>query len=82
MGILCLASFAVAQDTAWEKYVNVGNEAFRLGQYADFLYQFRAALREAEEFGPDARSSRGQPSRETRSLLPCPGEGYAKSVPL
>ena len=33
--------------------MNVGKEAFRRGQYADAEKQFRAALREAEKFGPD-----------------------------
>ena len=40
LGILCLASFAVADDTAWEKYMKAGMEAHRNGQYAEAEKQF------------------------------------------
>ena len=51
LGILCLASFAVAQETAWEKYIKAGEEAYRRGQYVEAQKQFLAALKEAERFG-------------------------------
>ena len=51
LAILCLASFAVAQDTAWEKYMKAGMEAYQQGQYAEAEKQFSAALKEAEKFG-------------------------------
>ena len=35
VGILCLASFAVAQDTAWEKYNEAGVEAYEQGRYTE-----------------------------------------------
>ena len=34
LGVLCLASFAVAQDTALEKYTDAGIKAYRQGQGA------------------------------------------------
>ena len=52
LGILCLASFAVAQDTAWEKYNKAGMKAYRQGQYAEAEKQWVSALKEAETFGP------------------------------
>ena len=51
LGILCLASFAVAQEPAWEKYTKAGTEAYQRGQYAEAEKQFVAALKEAEKFG-------------------------------
>ena len=53
LGILCLASFAVAQSTAWEKYIKAGTEAYQRGQYAEAEKQALAALQEAEKFGPN-----------------------------
>ena len=44
LGILLLASFAVAQDTAWEKYMHAGVQAYQRGQYAEAEKQFLAAL--------------------------------------
>ena len=35
LGILCLASFAVVQDTAWEKLNGAGMEAYQQGRYAE-----------------------------------------------
>ena len=52
LGILCLASFAVAQDTAWEN-MKAGGEAYRSGQYAEAEEQFVAAVKEAEKFGDE-----------------------------
>ena len=51
LGAVCVASCAVADDTAWEKYMKAGTEAYQQGQYAEAQKQFAAALREAEEFG-------------------------------
>ena len=51
LGILCLASFAVAQDAAWEKYMKAATEAYQQGRSAEAEKQFAAALREAEKFG-------------------------------
>ena len=51
LGILCMASFAVAQDTAWEKYMKAGTEALERGQYVEAEKQFKAAVKEAEKFG-------------------------------
>ena len=53
LGILCLACFAVAQETAWEKYNRAGIEAARRGNYAEAEKQWSAALQEAEKFGPE-----------------------------
>ena len=46
LGILCLASFAVAQDTAWEKYTGAGQEAYEEGQYAEAEKEWVSALKE------------------------------------
>ena len=51
LGILCLTSFAVAQDAAWQKYFKAGTEAYQQGQYAEAEEQLVAALEEAEKFG-------------------------------
>ena len=51
LGILCLASFAVAQDTAWEKLNAVGMKALQEGRYAEAEQHWTAALKEAEKFG-------------------------------
>ena len=51
LGILCLASFAMAQDTAWQKYMKAGEEAYERGRYAEAEKLFLAALREAEKSG-------------------------------
>ena len=51
LATLCLASFAVAQDAALEKYMKAGVEARQEGRYADAEKQFKAALQEAEKFG-------------------------------
>ncbi len=51
LGILSLASFAVAQDTAWEKYMKAAKAAFDQGQYAEAEKQLAAALKQAEKFG-------------------------------
>ena len=48
LGILCLASYAAAQDTAWEKYMKVGMDAHQRGQCAEAKKQFAAARKEAE----------------------------------
>ena len=42
LGILWLASFAVAQDTAWEKYMKAGTEAYQKGCYDEAKKQFLA----------------------------------------
>ncbi len=51
LGILCLASFAVADDTAWAKYSEAGGKAYRSGQYAEAEKLLLVALKEAEKFG-------------------------------
>ena len=53
LGILCLASFAVAQDTVWETYIDAGVEAHQRGHYAKAEKLFLATLKEAEKFGPE-----------------------------
>ena len=55
LGILCLASFAVAQETAWERYMKAGMEAYEQGKYAEAEKQLLTALKEAEEFGEQDR---------------------------
>ena len=56
LGILCLASFAVAQDTAWEKLNAAGMKAHQEGRYAAAEQHLTAALKQAEKFGEqDAR---------------------------
>ena len=35
LGILCLASYAVAQHNNWEKYNEAGMEAYEQGRYAE-----------------------------------------------
>ena len=51
LGILSLASFAVADDAAWEKYMKAGTEALERGQYAEAEKLLLFALKEAEKFG-------------------------------
>ena len=51
LGILSLASFAVADDTAWAKYSEAGRKAYRSGQYAEAEKLLLVALKEAEKFG-------------------------------
>ena len=53
LGILCLASLAMAQDTGWAKYMDAAKAAFDRGQYAEAEKQFKAALKEAEKFGEE-----------------------------
>ena len=49
--ILCLASFAVAQDTLWQTYMQATSRAYAHGQYPAAEKWLLAALREAEKFG-------------------------------
>ncbi len=51
LGILCLASFAVAQDTLWQTYMQATSRAYAHGQYPAAEKWLLAALREAEKFG-------------------------------
>ena len=51
LGVLCLAPFAVAQNTEWQTHVNAGTEAYQRGQYVEAEKRFLAALEEAEKFG-------------------------------
>ena len=60
LGILYLASCAVAQDTAREKYMDVAKAAFDWGQYAEAEKQLLTALKEAEKFGEQDRLSRAE----------------------
>ena len=52
VGVLCLASFAMAQETAWEKNMKASLQAYQRGQYGEAEKQARAAVQEAEKFGP------------------------------
>ena len=49
LGILCLASFGVARDTAWEKYMKAGTEAYGRRQYAQAEPLLKRALAIAEK---------------------------------
>ena len=51
LGILSVASYAVTQDTPWDKYMKAGIAAYQQGQYARAQKQFAAALERAEKFG-------------------------------
>ena len=48
---MCLSSFAVAQDTAWEKSAKAGTKAYQQGRYAESEKLLLFALKEAEKFG-------------------------------
>ena len=61
LGTLCLASFTVAQDTAWEEYMKAGLQAHQQGRYAEAEKSFLAALNEVEKFGDHCFSSSGCP---------------------
>ncbi len=50
LGILFLGSFAVAQETAREKYHKAGIEAYQQGQYSEAEKQFPAMVKQAEQF--------------------------------
>ena len=50
LGALCLASCTVAQDTAWEKYMDAAKAAFDRGEYPEAEKQLLIALNEAEKF--------------------------------
>ena len=54
LGILCLSSFALAQDTGWEKHMDAGWEAYQRGQYAEAEPLFRRSLAIREKaLGPE-----------------------------
>ena len=56
LGVLCVASCAVAQDTAWEKANDAGVKALQEARYAEAEQHLTAALKQAEKFGEqDAR---------------------------
>ncbi len=56
VGLVCLALAAVAyvflQVGPWETYMAAGKKAYQQGNYSEAENQFGAALKEAEEFGP------------------------------
>ena len=80
LGILCLATFAVAQDTAWEKYMKAGTEAYQKGRYSDAEEQFKAALKEAEKFREQGLRVGG--SLNSLALLYHAQGKYAEAEPL
>lgn len=51
--VMLLATHASAQNTLWEKYNDAGKNAFQQGRYAETEKQFKAALKEAEQFGSE-----------------------------
>ena len=54
--VLCLTfglALASAQQTAWEKYIEAGQQAYEQGDYPEAQKIFSAALEEADKFGPD-----------------------------
>ncbi len=60
LGVVCVASRAVAQETSWEKYNEAGMEAYAQGRYAEAEKHWKAALKKAEKFGPnDSRLASG-----------------------
>ncbi len=56
VGLVCLALAAVAyvflEVGPWETYMAAGKKADQQGNYSAAEKQFGAALKEAEEFGP------------------------------
>ena len=80
LGVVCVASCTMAQDTAWEKYMKAGEEACQRAQYAEAEKQFLAALQEAEKFGP--KDSRLATSLNNLALLYDAQGQYAQAEPL
>ena len=58
LALSCLALLsplhAFAQGGPWETHMAAGAKAYRQGQYAEAEKQLKAALKEAEKFGPEA----------------------------
>ncbi|MFQ5424524.1 MAG: hypothetical protein ACE5F9_11160, partial [Phycisphaerae bacterium] len=53
IGLGCCVPPAAAQDVLWKTYIDAGKAARKKGDYRRAERMFRAALNEAEDFGPD-----------------------------
>jgi len=75
----CCAT-AAAQDVMWETYIKAGIEARDRAEYAKAEKLYRAALREAEAFGP--QDPRLATSLNNLGLLYATQGKYAEAMPL
>ncbi|TDJ70156.1 MAG: tetratricopeptide repeat protein [Proteobacteria bacterium] len=55
LGALCLAFSLAVQAASWESYMEAGMTAYQQGNYAEAEKQWSAALKKAEDFGPQDR---------------------------
>ncbi len=57
VGLVCLAAAAVGytflQGSSWETHMAAGAKAYQQGNYPEAEKQFAAAVKEAEQFGPE-----------------------------
>jgi len=83
VGILCkvfVPLHADTQETQWKKHMDAADEAYRQGHYGDAEKSIKAALKEAERFGPqDLRL--GTTLNNLASLYEAQGK-YAEAEPL
>ena len=82
VGVLCLVLVSAQACTSWNwiSYNNAGTEALEQGRYAEAEEQFLAALKEAENFGPeDLRLAR---SLNELARLYHAEDKYAEAEPL
>ncbi len=84
VGLVCLAAAAVAyaflQGGPWETYTDAGDKAYPQGNYPEAEKQWSAALKEAEEFGPE--DPRLATSLNNLALLYGARGRYAEAEPL
>src|SRR2546425_452013 len=83
LALYCLAlwsSSALAQGGVWEASTRAGEQAYRQGRYSEAERSFQAALKEAEQFGPeDPRVAR---TLNNLALLYDAQHRYAEAEPL
>ena len=80
LGVVCVSSSAVVQDTAWEKYNGAGMAAYAHGRHAEAEKHWKAALKEAEKFGE--RDPRLATSLNNLGLLQSGQGRYTEAEPL
>ena len=82
-GVLCLLLWPVssaAQETSWEKFMEAAGKAYQQADYAEAEKLLKAALKEAENFGPD--DQRLATSLSNLAVLYKTQGKYAQAEPL
>ncbi len=80
--LILVSAQVSAQGTAWQMHMGVGVKAYQQGRYSDAERSFRAAVKEAQGFGPqDPRLALSLNNLAELPVQPCELQRSAPGLP-